>query len=392
MGNQSRNRNSEIGSRRSYRRDRNGRRGYVLITMAAAAVAMFAALGIAVDVGRLFIAKSETQTFCDSAALTAALALDGTPNGISGAQHAVANNQNTWNLDSTQVSTYTIDFANSSTGPWDPNPASPAGYVYARVQATAPVNLLFIPVVVSLQVQNVNSLSVAGQVAFNGSIPQGLGPLSAVGPTPGDPNFGLVVGQQYDIQWPAYNGSRANCSPASPDKCFVKPTCSNESQAAMGEVVSQWGASVNGYWGSQSSSDIGGEILDTQQLQAVSVGQDITMSSGNKNVEALDLDTRVNQDGDLVDNTPSDYLASTTKNFRRVIGLPVVSPTTVGGTPEGLVLGYGSFLLMTNGNPSNYYAAGTGNDPFCAVYMGAYTQGGASGSGSAGFFKVKLVQ
>jgi len=392
MGKRSRNRNSEPGYTRCCGRKGEGRRGYVLITMAAAAVAMFAALGIAVDVGRLFIAKSETQSFCDSAALSAALALDGTSNGITAAQHAIANNQNTWNLDTTQVTNYTVDFSNSSTGPWDPNPASPAGYVYARVQATAPVNLFFIPVVVSLQVQNVNSLSVAGQIAFNGSIAQGLGPLSAVGPVPSDPNFGLVVGQQYDIQWPQYNGSRGGCSPASPDKCFVKSPCSGESQAAMGEVVSQWGASINGYWGSNSASTIAGEILDTQQLQAVSVGQDINMSNGNKNVEGLDLDTRVNQDGDVVDNTPSDYLASSTKNFRRVIGLPVVTPTTVGGTAEGLVLGYGSFLLISNGDPSNYYAAGTGNDPFCAVYMGAYTQNGASGGTSAGFFKVRLVQ
>jgi hypothetical protein len=74
--------------------------------------------------------------------------------------------------------------------------------------------------------------------------------------------------------------------------------------------------------------------------------------------------------------------------------LPVVTATNVGGTAEGYVLGYGAFLLLSNGNPSNQYSAGNGNDPFCAVYAGPYTQGGSNsgGTGTAGYYKVKLVQ
>ena len=51
-------------------------RGFVLVTMAVAALAIVGALGMAVDVGRAFIAKNETQTFCDSAAYAAVLKLD----------------------------------------------------------------------------------------------------------------------------------------------------------------------------------------------------------------------------------------------------------------------------------------------------------------------------
>jgi len=369
-------------------------RGYVLLTMTAASIALFGALGLAVDVGRMFIAKTESQAFCDSAALAAALHLNADTTGITAAQNAVANNANNWNMDTQRVTNYQLDFAPSATGPWQTNPSPAAGYIYARVQATVPVNLLFIPVVVSVQVQNVNSISIAGQIAYTNSIPQGLGPFSAVGPNPSDPNFGLVVGQQYDIQWPAYNGTRANCSPSNPDACFVKPTCSGESQTAKSEVVQQWGASVNGYWGSNSNSTIDQEVLDVLQLQAVAPGQDIPMVPGNKNAEAIALDTRVNEDGDVLDNDPSTYESSSTHNGRRLIGLPVLTPVTVGGSAEGYVLGYGAFLLISNGNPSNYYAAGSGNEPFCAIYVGGYTQGGSGpgGSGTAGYFKVKLVQ
>jgi hypothetical protein len=101
----------------------------------------------------------------------------------------------------------------------------------------------------------------------------------------------------------------------------------------------------------------------------------------------------VNQDNDLTDNDPTSYLANTNHNGRRLIGLPILTPVVVGGSADGYVLGYGSFLLISNGNPSNYYTAGTGNDPFCAVYAGPYCQGcTGTGGGGAGYYKIKLVQ
>ena len=106
-------------------------------------------------------------------------------NGITAAQNAVSNSLNSWNLDSAKVATYTVDFATSASGPWSTNPSPATGYIYSRIQATGPVNLLFIPVVVSQYVQNVNSMAVGGQILQTGSIPLGLGPLSAIGPNPG---------------------------------------------------------------------------------------------------------------------------------------------------------------------------------------------------------------
>src|SRR5262245_16023984 len=83
-------------------------RGFVLITMGVAAVALFGALGMAVDLGRMFIAKNETQSFCDAAALAAALQLDGTTNGITKAQSAVSNSTNKWGLGSTAFDSPTV--------------------------------------------------------------------------------------------------------------------------------------------------------------------------------------------------------------------------------------------------------------------------------------------
>ena len=48
------------------RMPRIGERGYVLLTMSPAAIVLFGVLGMAVDIGRMFIGKSEVQAFSDS--------------------------------------------------------------------------------------------------------------------------------------------------------------------------------------------------------------------------------------------------------------------------------------------------------------------------------------
>ena len=200
--------------------------GFVLLTMAIGAVALVSVLGLAVDVGKLFIIKNETQAYCDSAALAAALALDGTPTGISNARAAVANSLNRWNLNSATVSNPTITFAANTAGPWiaSPNPAT--GYTYARVAASVPVPLYFLPLVVHQTTQNVTSSATAGQIPIT-HFPRGLAAYTAVSTNTTGPSFGLVQGNSYCIQWPQYNGSRSGC-PQDPDKCFNSSPCAGE--------------------------------------------------------------------------------------------------------------------------------------------------------------------
>src|SRR5260370_40196090 len=138
---------------------RRRERGFVLITMGVAAVALFGALGMAVDLCRMFITKNETQSFCDAGALAAVMKLDGTTTGITNAKNAVTNLGNKWNMDSTTVASPDIKFATSSSGPWvaDPNPA--IGYTYTQVTATVSLPLYFIGVVVGNTTHSVTSLA-----------------------------------------------------------------------------------------------------------------------------------------------------------------------------------------------------------------------------------------
>ena len=143
-------------------------RGFVLITMTVSAIAIMGALGMAVDVGRAFIAKNETQTFCDSAALAAVLKLNGTSTGISSAKAAVTNSVNTWNMNSASVSNPLVDFAASASGPWSTNPLPATGYIYARVQASVDLPMYFAPIILnwvtnnSQYAQTVKTAAIAG--------------------------------------------------------------------------------------------------------------------------------------------------------------------------------------------------------------------------------------
>ncbi|MBI3210786.1 MAG: hypothetical protein HYZ37_18025 [Candidatus Solibacter usitatus] len=376
---------------RKYQTAREHERGFVLVVMAAATIAMIASLGLAVDIGRMFITKNETQAFCDSAALAAALALDGTTSGIANARDAVSASKNSWNMATTQVSNPAVTFATAAAGPWvsSPNPAT--GYLYVRVSANVPMQLYFLPVVGPSLIQNVASSATAGQFPIT-SFSTGLAPYTAVSTDPVGPNFGLVTGNAYDIQWPQFNGSRAGCSESNPDKCFNSAACSGETQASKAAVVANWGANTSGYWGSTSNNMIQKQILDLIQLQAVAVGTNIfpVLSNGQKQSEAGYLDERASQDINGTDNDVAAYL-SNPHNGRRLIPAPIVNPVDPTHTN---VIGYGLFLLYTNGASSNYYTRTTnGNDPFCAIYAGPYNVGstGIGTGGATGASWVKLV-
>ncbi|HEV2198419.1 MAG TPA: pilus assembly protein TadG-related protein [Bryobacteraceae bacterium] len=242
------------------------RNGFVLMTMALVAVAMLGALGLAVDMGRIFIIRNETQAFCDAAALAAASYLDNTSDGLQNGDAAAKATAVKWNFSTTTVPSPTVEYATSPSGPWSDKTNFPAngadsgagcstgksstndpacGYKFVRVKTSVQVPLYFLPVVETAVTktynQTVNSQAIAGQVDITGSpespytgVSEGCytitTPINAVGqgcpnsaPSVGPPNFGLSIGNDttpcingttngnnaavgcYDIQWPKFN-------------------------------------------------------------------------------------------------------------------------------------------------------------------------------------------
>lgn len=112
-------------------------RGFVLIAMSVALMLLVAMMGLAFDVGRIYIARNEAQVFTDAAAMTAAAKLDGTPAGIVRARQAVSKLPIRWNLGTTPFTGEVVEFS-SGDGHWDADPKETQGLTAARV--TAPSN------------------------------------------------------------------------------------------------------------------------------------------------------------------------------------------------------------------------------------------------------------
>src|SRR6266853_201900 len=96
----------------------NRQKGFILIAMSVCMFLLLAVVGMAFDLGRVYIARNEAQVFTDAASMAAAAQLDGTAAGLDRARAAVA----------------------ALPGHWypDPNPEDLAGLRFARV--TAPDN------------------------------------------------------------------------------------------------------------------------------------------------------------------------------------------------------------------------------------------------------------
>jgi Flp pilus assembly protein TadG len=112
-------------------------RGFVLIAMSVSMFLMLAVMGLAFDIGRIYIARNEAQIFTDAAALAAASKLDNTADGIKRAADAVARVPDRWNLGTSEFTGVTVEFSKDGSK-WEKAPQKPAEMMFTRV--TAPAN------------------------------------------------------------------------------------------------------------------------------------------------------------------------------------------------------------------------------------------------------------
>ena len=351
---------------------KKSQQGVVLVMTAMMTIVLFALLGVAVDMGRMFIIKHEAQVFADAGALAAALKLDGTQTGAINAANAVAASTNTWNMGTQTFSagSYTTTFANNSNGPWIAAAAVPAvatGYSYVQVTVALTVPVYFIGVLVPISSTPINATAVAGQMddatLYAGGFP--FSPMAFPGASLADPTFGMTIGQQYTIRYPASAG---------------KPVCPGDTG------VHDADGSERGYWGDNSASTIARRIVDDYQSGAtVTIGQHIDLTGGAKTTEATDVNERAGQDGDQTSMTLAAYLANPLHNGRRLVNMPISD------YGSSIALGYGMFLLLPDGSYGH-----TGNSTWCAIYVGPGVEGasnpGAAATPGKGLAHVRLVK
>jgi Flp pilus assembly protein TadG len=340
-----------------------------------AAVAVFCCMGLAVDLGRMYIVKNEAQSYADAASLAAALQLNGTSAGVTAAQTAATSLGDSWNLGTTSFTGTTVQVATSTAGPWVSagSPPSPAtNYIYAKVTANVTLPLYFIPVVSKSFSTTVQAAATAQQVApttwNEGAFP--FAPLAFDGPTGGNNTtapWGFVVGEQYTMRYPA--SGPTTCNP----------------QDVM-DTYHQSNGSNFGFWGDNSASVIAQQIKGDLQEESLTVGEVIPDVGGAKTsiqADLVDVGGRIDQDTDTTDDDYATYLANG-GNGRRVVVMPIQSEV------DGTVLGFGTFFLLDNSSYGH-----TGNSSWCAVYIGSTVNdgaGGYSGSSTPGAYVVQLVQ
>jgi len=340
-----------------------------MIAFLLSLVFLLGMIGLAVDIGRMYVTKDESQSFVDSAALAAAAKLNGTANGITKAQNAVTNDPKKWGFGLNTFSNVTTSFATSVNGPWVATPAAPAGYYFAQVSTTVSLPMYLIRVVAGPTAQ-VGAMAIAGRYQINSLVNGGEFPFSpytrATSPSPDsatDP-YGFAIGNQYTLRWGA-PGTKTTCG-----------TDNNNTLPSNGQIrgyccVSQSGANLR--------QAIVGGITDPE-----TVGQPVNMDNGAKDSEMSAIAQRVEEDTDTTSTTYAQYLTGGTGNGERVVVVPVN-----GGGPNYTNVGFAGFFLLNN---SAYTGLG-GNDSACAEYIGAWVKGmPGPPPGGSGAYHVKLYQ
>lgn len=346
------------------------RKGFVLITSAASLIGLLIVVGLAVDVGRLYVAQGELQVFADEAAIAAAFELDGTDAGLTRARSAAAAgpgsgaSPNRWNFASQPVRDVTVEFAGAAAGGYDSNPTSAVGLRFVKVRAAGAVNLFFLPLLPSIgAAQNPMAAAIAGQTRQR-SLGNGLAPFSPTAHDQTDANYGFARGGIYTLRW-APSGQRGSGGTCAGDSDFDPGSSSERGYVDVGQ-------------GSGSSALRAVVINNSFFLPApLTVGGTLRMYTGQESVPDA-MEQRYAQDTDVTSTWFADYRG----NGRRLLSVAVN-----GGGDPATVLGFASFFL----HPT---PCGTKNTtPCCAEYVGAAVLNGTHrGAGDSGLYAVQLVQ
>lgn len=346
------------------------RRGFVLVTAAICMIGFLALVGLATDLGRVYVARNELQIFVDEAAFAACFELDGSAAGVTRARSVAATGPtsgtpNRWYFGTQAVAAPDVQFAAAPGGPFQTSPVSPAGYRFVRIQASGTVKLYFLPVVPGIPDSHILTVTAtAGQVPQS-ELGDGLAPFSPDAHNVGDPDFGFSKGQLYTLRW-APPGQRTKESGSCPGDLNYDPNGSND----RGYIDVGQG---NGNSGLRDAI-----VNNTYTLpNPLEVGTVLDEVSGQKSVTDA-MNERFEQDNDKTAASFSAYHG----NGRRLFTVAVND----GGSPAK-VAGFALFFLPKE-------PCGDKNtSPCCGEYVGAAVLGSTHrGAGTPGLYAIQLVQ
>lgn len=358
---------------RRFRSLRPRQRGFVLVVSALAAVVLIGCLGMAVDLGRMYLIKSEAQNFVDSTALRAAATLDGTTNGILRAASFAPQTSERFDLASRSFTNVRTEFAQTVAGPWYESSSAPSRSRFVRVSTRLQVPMYFMTLVTGSRNGTVFAAGTGAQVEKR-TFTEGVFPFSPFAHSKIGPHFGLVPGQFYTLRWPAKPKLGGNI-------------CAGDNVQSVIDTAQAAGAEERGFIEASSSDIIRRTIINDYQSVTRTIGDLVDLTGGTKQTQLDALTTRINQDTDNLSQTYSQYQSSGYGNGRRLVAVPIND----GGTPLGVnhrIVNIALFFL----SPTGKYGNG-GAQPWCAQYVGAYVEGSSTkGVEDAGAWVVRLVK
>lgn len=324
------------------------RGGFVLIATVVSLAALIGLLGLALDLGQLYIIRSEAQTFTDSTALRAARELDGSLDGLDRARQAVSRTPMRWAMNTQLFTGSGVEFSRDNRD-FTGQPASASEIRFVRVTAHIEhVELFFLPAVISGRTAQVRTQSVAARqpvTTFSGRGP-GLLPFAPSARNAHDPDFGFAAGEILTLR---RTGGPGYLQGAAPE--------------AIREAIE------------------GGRVT-----MPVTLGQPVVMTGGSIELQAESLRQRANQDTNTTAQSYRQYLREP-GNGRRIAVAPVVD-----ARDNFRVTGFASVFLPVTQEAIRLTAEYIGPYPLEGSQRGlTATLGLASGLG-AGAHAVRLVQ
>jgi Flp pilus assembly protein TadG len=355
---------------------------------------MFGMLGLAFDLGRAFVLKNELQIFADAAALAGTRFLDGTQNGLQQAhtyarQGPLTANPNAIAFDSAPlaVSQVTDTYGQTFNGTYDAyaTASAPAAnqYRFLRVVASSSMTVMFLGVLPGISGQMpISATSVAGQHAQTASYSDGgLVPLTAAahdpsvsGPTP----FGLTRGVEYTLRW--NNPKKGSiCTgdlgfdPNMPPSAHAYLDFGQGNGASNLRLAIEYGGCPSARTGCSAGTITAGSVVS--QVPGKKEGPVVSA-----------FQNRSLQDPDQTSYTMAAYEASTTRNGRRVVTVPINNPALTDGNGANAtytIIGFANFLLP----PADLVSRAD----ICAIYLGPASPNGFTSGGTDGTSTYSIV-
>lgn len=379
------------------------RRGVVLILFALSAVVIFGFIGLAFDMGRLYIVRNEAQGYCDAAALAAASMLDGTMNGITAARTAAQTGQyyassgawKRYHFQNTQFQNITVEFAtqyaaaNPASGDWTSVPATGVGYRFVRVGASGPVSMYLSPILTGQSTGTAAASAVAAQIKMS-MMDQGLVPFAPFAhcttgtvipgglPACSDPYLGYTLGRQYTLRWGA-NTFQQTFKNNTLQTSELNNWCQGDVQANGGQYPAQlleiWKydskllADKTGFW---SSDEVAGNANNYASMIKGWQGEPVRVDEGLPGFETGPPQISSIAKA-LEDRGSAPYPGN-------IVYTPVVDPIT------GEVLAFFCFRILTS------YSS-NGNANWCAIFEGGCVHGsGRDSVNQDGVYEIRLVR